>query len=92
MHADIKALVDTGYQGLQKKHTNTDIPKKKSKKNPLTKSDKKRNQLISSSRVTVENVIRSIKIFRVLAEKYTCRRKRFLLRLNLIAAIYNFQL
>jgi IS5 family transposase len=92
MHVDIKAQVDTGYQGLQKKHTNTDIPKKKSKKNPLTKADKKRNQLISSSRVTVENVIRSIKIFRVLAEKYRCRRKRFLLRLNLIAAIYNFQL
>ena len=54
--------MDTGYQGLQKKHLNTEIPKKRSKKNPLTDSDKKENQRISSSRVTVENVIRSIKI------------------------------
>ena len=69
IHSTIKAQVDTGYQGLQKKHNNTDIPKKRSKKNPLSTQDKKNNQLISSSRVTVENVIRSLKIFRVLAEK-----------------------
>ena len=84
--------MDTGYQGLQKKHFNTEIPKKRSKKNPLTPVDKKENQRISSSRVTVENVIRSIKIFRIIAEKYRNRRKRFALRLNLIAGIYNYQL
>jgi hypothetical protein len=71
---------------------NTEIPKKRSKKNPLTEVDKKENQRISSSRVTVENVIRSIKIFRIIAEKYRNRRKRLSLRLNLIAAIYNYQL
>lgn len=84
--------MDTGYQGLQKRHLNTEIPKKRTKKNPLTELDKKENQRISSSRVTVENVIRSIKIFRIIAEKYRNRRKRFTLRLNLIAGIYNYQL
>jgi DDE superfamily endonuclease len=92
IHPTIKAQVYTGYQGLQKKHTNTEIPKKRSKKNPLSKEDKENNQAISSSRVTLENVIRSLKIFRVLAEKYRCRRKRYTLRLNLIAGISNFQL
>lgn len=92
IHPSIKAQVDTGYQGLQKMHNNTEIPKKRNKKNPLTKLDKKNNQLISSSRVTVENIIRSLKIFRILAEKYRCRRKRFTLRLSLIAGIYNAQL
>lgn len=92
IHPSIVAQVDTGYQGLQKKHANTQIPKKRSKKNPLTKEDKIQNQLISSSRVLVENVIRCLKIFRILAEKYRNRRKRYALRLNLIAAIYNFQL
>ncbi len=58
----------------------------------LTEEDKKNNQQISSSRVTVENVIRSIKTFRILAEKYRNRRKRFTLRLNLIAGIYHYQL
>ena len=92
IHPDIKAQVDTGYQGIQKKHNNTEIPKKRSKKNPLTKEEKIRNRQISSSRVLVENVIRSLKIFRILAEKYRNRRKKHSLRLNLIAGIYNFQL
>jgi hypothetical protein len=37
-----KVLTDTGYQGLQKIHNNTSMPKKKSLKNPLTKEDKKK--------------------------------------------------
>jgi len=77
---------------MRKLHSNTELPKKRSKKNPLTTEDKIENRRISSSRVLVENVIRCLKIFRVLAEKYRNRRKRFTLRLNLIAAIYNLQL
>ncbi|MDR1198857.1 MAG: IS5/IS1182 family transposase, partial [Prevotellaceae bacterium] len=34
-------------------------------------------------------IIRDVKIFRILAEKYRNRRKRFALRFNLIAALYN---
>ncbi len=63
IHPTVKAQVDKGYQGLQKKNLNTEIPKK----NPLMESDKKENQRISSNRVTVENVIHSIKIFRIIA-------------------------
>ncbi len=78
--------------GLQKIYTNTEIPKKRSKKNPLTSTDKQRNQEISKSRVSIENIIRSIKIYRIMAEKYRNRRKRFTLKLSLIAGIYNYQL
>ena len=38
----------------------------------------------------VEHIIRSVEIFRILAERYRNRRKRFGLRFNLIAALYNF--
>ena len=65
------------------------MPKKKSKKNPLTKEDKKNNKIISSQRVSVENIIRELKIFKIVAEKYRNRRKLFGLRVNLIAAFYN---
>jgi len=82
-------MVDTGYQGMQKLHMNTDIPKKKSKKRLLNKVEKKRNGEISSDRVLIEHIIREVKIFRVAAEKYRNRRKRFGLRINLIAAFYN---
>ncbi|HLG33306.1 MAG TPA: IS5/IS1182 family transposase, partial [Bacteroidia bacterium] len=37
-------------------------------------------------------VIRRVKIFRIVAERYRNRRKRFSLRMNLIAGIYNFEL
>jgi hypothetical protein len=43
-------------------------------------------------RITVENIIRDVKIFRIIAEKYRNRRRRFALRFNLIAAIYNINL
>jgi len=92
VHPSIKMQVDTGYTGILKIHKNSEIPKKRSKKNPLTKLDKKQNQIISSSRVLVENIIRCLKIFRIIAEKYRNRRKKYNLRLNLIAGLYNFQL
>jgi DDE superfamily endonuclease len=88
----VKVLVDSGYQGIRKFHENSHLPKKNSKKKPLTKQEKKDNHDISSERVLVENVIRKIKIFRVMAEKYRNRRRRFTLRLNLISAIINYEL
>jgi hypothetical protein len=72
---------------MAKIHANVEIPKKRSKKNPLTQEDKQRNRSISSQRVLVENIIRDVKIFRIIAEKYRNRRKKFGLRFNLIAAI-----
>jgi len=84
--------VDNGYQGIAKIHGNVDIPKKRSKKNPLTNDDKKQNTSKSSKRVVIENLIRELKIFRIISEKYRNRRKRFGLRFNLIAAIHNLNL
>ena len=88
----VKVLADSGYQGIKKFHQNSDLPKKNSKKKPLTKQEKKENHQISSERVLVENVIKKVKIFRVIAEKYRNRRRRFTLRLNLIAGIINYEL
>lgn len=85
----LSCIVDTGYQGMAKLHGNVQIPKKRSKKNPLTKEEKRCNAGISSNRVPIENIIRELKIFRIIAEKYRNRRKKFGLRFNLIAAIYN---
>lgn len=87
-----KALTDTGYQVLQKVHKNTSMPKKKSKKNPLTADDKKQNKKLSSGRVINEHVIGMVKRFKIVADKYRNRRKRFGLRFNLISGICNFEL
>ena len=92
IHPEINVLTDSGYQGLQKLHHKTEIPKKRSKKNPLTEEDKKRNQSLSSERVLNENVIGMLKRFKIIADRYRNRRRRFALRFNLIAGIYNLEL
>lgn len=88
-------LVDTGYTGILKIYQNNPnvlIPKKKSKKNPLTTEDKTNNINISKERIVVENVIGFIKRFRIIKDVYRCRRKRFGLRFNLIAGICNWEI
>ncbi len=90
--ANAKILVDTGYQGIVRIHANSELPKKRSKKYPLTKADKQNNHRIASERVANEQVIGVLKRFRIIAERYRNRRCRFGLRWNLIAGIYNFEL
>jgi hypothetical protein len=68
------------------------LPKKKSKKNPLSKEDKAENKRIASERATNEHAIGFIKRFKILSERYRNRRKRFGLRFNLLAGICNFEL
>ena len=89
---NIKVLADTGYQGLQKIHANTAMPKKKSKKKPLSGEEKQQNSKLSSQRVLNEHIIGRIKRFKIIADKYRNRRKRFGLRFNLIAGICNYEL
>jgi hypothetical protein len=55
------------------------MPKKRSKKNPLTKEDKRNNQQLSKERVLNENVIGSLKRFKILSDRYRNKRKRFAL-------------
>lgn len=68
------------------------MPKKKSKKNPLTEKEKQANRELSSQRVLNEHVIGMIKRFKIIADRYRNRRKRFGLRFNLIAGICNAEL
>ena len=89
MHPNTKALTDTGYLGLGKLHAETAMPKKRSKKNPLTKEDKANNRTLSSARVPCEHVIGAIKRFHITTDRYRNRRKRLKLRFSLIAAFYN---
>jgi hypothetical protein len=58
---EIQSWVDTGFQGSQKKHTKTYIPKKSTKKKPLNQKQKEENKLISSYRVVAEHALAGIK-------------------------------
>ena len=88
----IRVLADAGYQGLAELHENCQTPFKKSKYHPLTKMQKQRNRTLARKRIVIEHIFRKLKVFRILSERYRNRRKRFALRFNLIAAIYNLEL
>ena len=85
-------LADSGYQGLSKLHAKSKTPRKKPRKSELTEEQRQSNRELASRRVMVEHVIRRLKIFRIVAERYRNRRRRFTLRFNLIAGLYNYEL
>lgn len=85
-------LADKGYQGVLKLHANSQTPKKKPKHATLDKADRRSNRTLAQRRVIAEHVNRRLKIWRILSERYRNRRKRFGLRFNLIAGLYNYEL
>lgn len=85
-------LGDKGYQGIKKYHSQSLTPKKKPKDLRLSQEDKRQNQQLAHQRIIIEHINKKLKIFRILSEKYRNRRRRFGLRFNLIAGLYNYEL
>ncbi len=84
-------LADSGYQGLNKEHENSRTPIKKPRGGELSQAQRRANRELSRERIVVENVIRHVKIFRIVSERYRNRRRRYGLRFNLIAGLYNYE-
>ncbi len=91
-HQLLKVIGDKGYQGIAKLHNFSETPIKKSKKKKLTKEQKKYNRQLNRLRIAVEHVNRRLKIFKILSYPYRNRHRRFGLRSNLIAGIYDAKL
>jgi transposase len=85
-------LADKGYQGIAKIHALSRTPKKKPRGGSISAKDKHLNRQLAQLRVVVEHINRTLKIFKILSERYRNRRKRFGLRFNLIAGLYNYEL
>lgn len=90
-HPATRSLQDKGYQGIQHLHSNSEVPKKKPRGGELSREDKAYNRKLAKERIGIEHINRRLKTFRILAERYRNRRRRFGLRRNLIAAIYNLE-
>ncbi|VFH53447.1 fusion of IS1381 orf A and B [Streptococcus pneumoniae] len=87
-----KILADSGYQGLMKIYPQAQTPRKSSKLKPLTAEDKACNHALSKERSKVENIFAKVKTFKMFSTTYRNHRKRFGLRMNLIAGIINHEL
>ena len=91
-HNLLKVIADKGYQGIAKLHNKSETPIKKPRGRKLTKQQKQYNRQLNRLRVVVEHVNRRLKIFKILSYPYRNRHRRFGLRSNLIAGIYNYEL
>ena len=89
IHWETALIADAGYQGVWREHGHSLTPHKGSKHHPLTAEERKENRVLAHFRQPIEHVIRKLKIFRILKEVYRHRRRRFGLRLSLIAALVN---
>ena len=89
---EVLGLGDSGFQGMRRLHNNSKTPQKRSTAHPLSQEEKAANRELARERIVVEHVIGCLKVFRILSERYRNRRRRFGLRFNLIAAIYNYEL
>jgi hypothetical protein len=86
-----RVFVDSGYQGLDKLHSEIELPFKASKKKPLDREEKEYNTALSRIRVKIENIIGDLKTFRILSDRYRNKRKRYNVKFNIIAGIVNLK-
>ncbi|WP_036394914.1 transposase family protein, partial [Microcystis aeruginosa] len=54
--------------------------------------EKEYNKALAKERIIIEHINRKLKTFKILSCKYRNRRRRYSLRVNLLAAIYNCEL
>lgn len=73
-------------------HAQSHIPKKKPRKADLNAEEKIQNSHLAKKRIVVEHIHRKLKVFRILSSRYRNRHRRFGLRFNLLAGLYNYEL
>ncbi|MEY3221197.1 MAG: hypothetical protein RLZZ203_53 [Cyanobacteriota bacterium] len=81
-------LGDKAYAG----ESQVVIPKKKPKKGELSQEEKDENNWISSKRVIIEHVIRLLKIFKIMQERFRLRRGRYESVIKLICGLVRLRI
>lgn len=88
----ILVLADSGYRGIQSKHSNSKFPIQAQDAKSMNEEERKAyNKEISKERFEIEHIIGRTKVFSIASERYRNRRKNFGLRYNLICGIVNYQ-
>lgn len=90
---EVAVWTDTGFQGIQREHPNTVMPKKSARGRPLTIAEKENNRVISGLRVVSEHAIGGMKRLKAAADVYRNRLPNLDDTFNLLAAgLWNFHL
>lgn len=87
---NVTYTADLGYLGINKVHSNSKIPKKKSKNHPLTEEDIKYNSELGANRIFIEHTNGWIKRFKILGSRFRNNLNFFAPFSVLICSFYNF--
>jgi len=83
---------DTGFLGHSPPGVTIRMPTKKPKGKELTAEQKEENRKISSYRIKVEHAIGSVKVYRIVKERFRCTKHGFGDDVMLIACgLHNFK-
>lgn len=84
---------DTGFQGFSLKHVAILQPKKKPKGKDLAPFEKALNQFLSSIRIRIEHIIKGVKRYRIVKDKFRNWKTGLLdLAMVVCCALHNFRL
>lgn len=86
-----RAYVDSGYQGLQNAHRDTEFPYRKPHGGRLTQDERDYNHALGSIRVGVEHSIGDIKTFRIASDRFRYPRRSHNTKLRIVAGLVNFR-
>jgi len=86
---EMECLADKGYQGIQKLHPNSQLPKKKHKGKQLSQLDRENNQSPERTRGICERIIGRPKVFKILAFAISKLEKTIWVEIE-IAGLYNY--
>lgn len=90
---NVTAWTDTGFKGMEIIHPNTQMPKKATKRHPLTEAEKLNNHFISGLRIVAEHANAGLKRLKAATDIYRNRKPNFDdLFMELSAGIWNFHL
>ena len=90
---DVTAWMDSGFIGIERIHTNSQICAKATKNRPLTDAQKRNNRVISAFRIPVEHAIGGMKRMNAAAEIWRNRLPGLDDQVMLISAgLWNFYL
>jgi hypothetical protein len=91
--AGITLWPDTGFLGRCPKNVRVKMPMKKSKGKELSTEQKQQNKAIASFRVLIEHAIGGVKKWRIVKERFRCRKFGFDDLVMLIACgLHNFKI
>jgi len=79
--------VDSAYQGFIKIYPRVKTSIKSSKLSYLTENDRAYNRFLLLRRMEIENIFAQVRVFKIFSTTYRNKRKRFGLRMNLVAGI-----